>query len=221
MSKLKNQLLSYWNKLAKRERVIVIVATLAVVVMLWSELLYRPNSIKLKQAEQVLAATDKKILSVQAEMRVAQAELNKDPDADNKALLAAQIEEGKQLDKMLERTSIQIISAQEMTALLKEMLDKQPGLDFVSLENRPAVPDFIDNENQQAGLEDAITVFRHGVTLKVEGSYVDGLAYLKTLESLPWRFFWDAVEIEADDYPKVSITLDVYTLGFRRGLLGV
>lgn len=221
MSKVLKQLQVYWNKLALRERVIVVVAMLAVAVMVWSELLYRPNSNNIKLVEQALTATDNKLASVQAEIKTAQAELKKDPDADNKTLLAAQIEEGSRLDKMLERTSIKIVSAQEMTALLKEMLVKQAGLAFVSLENRPAVPDFIDEANRQADSDDVITVFRHGVTLKVEGSYSDALAYMKTLELLPWRFFWEAVEIEADGYPKVLITLDVYTLGFRRGLLGV
>lgn len=221
MEKLFKQAKIYWNRLAARERIIVIVAMIAVSLMLWSELLYKPGSNKAGQIEKQINATNSKIQHVQSETRTLQAALKKDPDAENRRLLAEHIEEGKQLDTMLEKTSIQIISARDMTVLLKNMLAQHPGLEFISLENRPATPDFIDEASNQGGYEGAITVFRHGVTLKLEGGYHDVLLYLKTLENMPWRFFWEGIEIETIEYPITSITLDVYTLGFRRSLLGV
>jgi MSHA biogenesis protein MshJ len=44
---------------------------------------------------------------------------------------------------------------------------------------------------------------------------------MRKLEKLPWRFYWQGVEIETKKYPKNIITLEVYTLGFREGLIGV
>ncbi len=211
----------YWEKLAARERVIVIIATSAVVLMLWSEFLYRPNSIKAQLIEKKITQTNQKIVEQTAKMRGLQATLKKDPDADNKRLLAEYRLEAKALDATLEQASIQIISTQEMTALLRQMLEQQPGLKFVSLENSPAEADFIDEVSQQTEPGAAITVYRHGVTLVVEGSYHDALAYLTTLEDLPWRFFWQAIKLETLEYPTALITLKVYTLGFRKGLVGV
>ena len=98
----------------------------------------------------------------------------------------------------------------------------QTGLKFVSLKNKQAAPEFIESRGElEATVENVNTIYRHSVVLQMEGSYHDTLSYLKKLEQLPWRFFWQGVEIEASGYPNTLTTLDVYTRGFREGLVGV
>jgi MSHA biogenesis protein MshJ len=51
--------------------------------------------------------------------------------------------------------------------------------------------------------------------LQLEGSYLATLRYLRALEDLPWKFFWEGVEYEVIEHPTARITLDLYTLGIK------
>ena len=55
-------------------------------------------------------------------------------------------------------------------------------------------------------------VYQHGVELTVSGSYLDMVRYLSELEALPWHMFWGRVDLNVEQYPKVNLTLRLYTL---------
>lgn len=224
MQKLIKELQKHWNKLTQREAVAVIAGLVAAVFILWNVLMYGPYRQNVSMLNLEIEQTKGKIAGVRTKLLLLQAEMKKDPDSENKKLLAEYIQEGERLDADLAKASVQIIDVRDMVTLLKEMLEKQSSLKFISLENKSAVPEFTE-QTQQAdatiAVEDAITIYRHSVVLKMEGSYSSTLSYLKALEKLPWQFFWQDVEIETESYPNALITLEVYTLGLREGLIGV
>jgi MSHA biogenesis protein MshJ len=67
-------------------------------------------------------------------------------------------------------------------------------------------------------VKDGTELFRHGVEMTVTGSYFDLLEYLNDLEKLPGRLLWGPVELQADKYPEVRLTLQVHTLSTQRSL---
>lgn len=58
---------------------------------------------------------------------------------------------------------------------------------------------------------------RYELRLELEGSYLGTLRYLRALEALPWKFFWESVEYEVIEYPLARVTLELYTLGLLKG----
>ena len=50
---------------------------------------------------------------------------------------------------------------------------------------------------------------------------MDTVNYLKSLESLPWRFSWDSVDYQVKQYPVAETTLRLYTLSFEENWLGL
>ncbi|MBB3121244.1 type II secretion system protein M [Pseudoduganella violacea] len=55
-------------------------------------------------------------------------------------------------------------------------------------------------------------LYRHGVELVLQGSYLDMLAYMEALERLPQQLFWGRAELQAGSYPEAKLTLTLYTL---------
>lgn len=224
MQKLVKELQKHWNKLSDREAVAVIAGLVAAVFIFWNVLIYEPYRENVRLLEMDIEQTKGKIAGSKAKLILLQADLKKDPDSENRKLLEQYVEEGKRLDADLAKASVQIIDVRDMVALLKEMLEQQSSLKFVSLENKQAVPEFTEKTqpaDAATPVEDTITIYRHSVVLKMEGSYSSTLSYLQALEKLPWQFFWQGVEIETENYPNALITLEVYTLGLREGLIGV
>ncbi|MDH3872354.1 MAG: hypothetical protein OEU44_09075, partial [Gammaproteobacteria bacterium] len=58
---------------------------------------------------------------------------------------------------------------------------------------------------------------RYELRLQLEGSYLATLRYLRALEALPWKFFWEELNFEVVEHPVAQVTLDIYTLGFLEG----
>lgn len=224
MEQLIKEMQKQWSRLSRREAIAVIAGSVAAVFVLWSVVIYGPYKEDVRLLEQDIQQTEGKLVVARAKFLQLQAGMKIDPDSENKDRLAKYIEEGQRLDAELAEASVQIIDVRDMVSLLKDMLEKQSKLKFISLENKPSVPEFVEKAQQAEAateVDKSITIYRHSVVLKMEGSYSGMLSYLQALEKMPWQFFWQGIEIETDSYPNALITLEVYSLGLREGLIGV
>jgi MSHA biogenesis protein MshJ len=55
-------------------------------------------------------------------------------------------------------------------------------------------------------------LYRHGVQVVLQGSYLDMVAYMESLERMPSQLFWGKAKLDAEDYPAARLTLTLYTL---------
>lgn len=55
-------------------------------------------------------------------------------------------------------------------------------------------------------------LFRHGVQMVLEGSYLDLLDYLTRMEQLPSQLYWGNMQLQVVRYPKVELTIEIYTV---------
>jgi MSHA biogenesis protein MshJ len=55
-------------------------------------------------------------------------------------------------------------------------------------------------------------LYRHGVEIVLQGSYLDMVSYMEALESLPVQLFWGKAKLDAQQYPNSRLTLTLYTL---------
>jgi MSHA biogenesis protein MshJ len=55
-------------------------------------------------------------------------------------------------------------------------------------------------------------LYRHGVEIVLQGSYLDMVGYMAALEALPVQLFWGKASLDAQEYPNSRLTLTLYTL---------
>jgi len=55
-------------------------------------------------------------------------------------------------------------------------------------------------------------LYRHGVEIVLQGSYLDMVNYMDALEALPVQLFWGKARLDAQQYPNSRLTLTLYTL---------
>lgn len=111
----------------------------------------------------------------------------------------------------------------QMRRVIAELLGRNRAVNLVELKTLPVTS--IAEARAAAGGKPALAserlIYRHGIELTVAGAYLDLLAYLRDLESLPTQLYWGALEIDAAGYPKVTMKLTVYTLSLDRAWLKV
>lgn len=206
------------DSLSLRERGFVFVGLVALAYLAWDIFLLQPVSDQRKQVRDEIALVQERIVSSSRRLQELTASTASDPN------LALQREQ-EQLEKTLvilnERLAgrtANVVEPAEMAVLLEKVLDRQKGLRLISMESLGATPVF---EGDEGDTLSGGGIFRHGLEMQLEGSYLEMLNYVRALEALESNFFWEALEIETIDYPRNRIRLRVYTLSLSEDWIGV
>jgi len=218
-------LLARINRASLRERALMFGAAVAVISMLWYQLVMVP----LESRRAVIAKTIESIRSHStvdaagnAEDQVAQryAELKSRDLALTKAIAEA--------DAQLRDMQRGMIEPKEMVKVLTTVLERQKNLHLVLLRNLPVQPllkpldktDKSDKDKTDAAPVADVGPYVHPVELVVRGDYLNVLAYLKELEAENWGFQWRRFELSSsEDGPEYHIQF--MTLSMESNWLGV
>lgn len=224
------------NQLSLRERVIVFVMIIVVIVALFNAVLFDPLSAKEK-------ALSEELLQMNDEMQSLQIETlglikiwtdNPDPNAALQSRLLEKRNQLARLDVLLNEKQLQLIAPSEITKVLKTILMQNRELQLVSLNSLPTTPlieplfkdetQLVINQTEPSSppqSEEDVQIFKHRVEITVKGGYFDLLTYLNELEEIPAQMFWDYVSLNVEEHPSAILTLMVYTLSLDEAWLKV
>lgn len=224
------QLASRYAAMTRREKLLVATA-LIVVPLLAGEMLIlegqrtRNATLAASVAQQSASATE-----LQTQVQLLQQQLQVDPDARAKAEIAALMAEQQMLEKELLAVGQSLVPPEQMNDLLEQLLARHRGLRLVSLKTMK--PQSVMGEAEEAGAAAAapakkkvadqrFDLYRHGVEIRIEGSFAELQAYLVQLEELKERLLWGYLQYEVGEYPKAEMSLMVYTLSADRTWLAL
>lgn len=204
------------NALSLRERGLLMLAVLVVLIGLWEVIFFGPLQRKQAALQKQVATLRGSVADLNRTITEAAEKTTTDPNVALRAQLAAARRASASANQRLKAITAGLIAPREMAAVLEKLLKAQHGLKLISMTNLPAAPVALDD-----GRHSKAKVFRHGLTLTFEGDYLDTLKYLKTLARLPWHFYWDKLELHVKRYPVSRVTLTVHTLNLKEGWIGV
>lgn len=107
-----------------------------------------------------------------------------------------------------------LLAPAQAIKVLEQVLQQEQGLKLLKV-NASSTPLGDSDVLPDSGEPQDTGINRYRMQLQLEGSYLATLRYLRALEGLPWKFFWEGVEYEVIEYPNARITIDLYTLGIK------
>jgi MSHA biogenesis protein MshJ len=179
-----------------------------------------------------MADQEKQIAAAQAQQQELIRAVREDPDVAVRARIEEKQRQLAELDSQIAALQRTLIPPERMAEVLRQLVGRGQGVQVLSLRNLPAVPIGQGSEAQpagQAGTAQATAqpaggaargVYKHGVEIVVQGSYFDLLDYVSRLEKQPWQVYWGRTVLAAE-YPKVVVTLTLYTLSLDKSWLVV
>lgn len=204
--------------LAAREKYLVAVAVVAVIG-------FGGYTFGVEPARLRAATLGKQLVQQKADLAAAQAQLAalkaqaKDPDAGTKAALAEIKARLAAAEQERQQYDAALVPPARVPQLLQSLLARHRGLSLVSLNTLPPTPLIPPREEAKEGKEakaaasaPGVNLYKHGIEIKVAGSYHDLLAYLAELEQSPQRLLWGQMTLNVTAYPRSELTLTVYTL---------
>jgi MSHA biogenesis protein MshJ len=154
-------------------------------------------------------------------------QLAQDPDADGRGHIEDLRRRLGSYDTELRGVQQGLVPPNRMVGLLEDMLSRDSHVRLVKLHTLPVTALVEPAGSAAAGVAGKSPaaaknlVYKHGIELTVEGSYLDLLGYQSRLEKLPWRMFFARTSVNSIDYPKVLMTITLYTLSLEEAWLVV
>jgi MSHA biogenesis protein MshJ len=202
---------------ARRERLLLIGAAIAVVWMIGDSLWLTPafKGWTTARTRQAAAATALQRLNTEIAQRGNEA---RGAEQQLRGEIIQARERVSQGDAALRAFGATLVGAAEMVPMLDRLLAQSSG---VRLRSMQTLPRSEVGAATPAAANTAGGLYRHGVELSVEGGYADVLAYLRAIESMPQHVLWGGLQLKVEQHPLVVVTLRLYTLSPDRNWLEI
>ena len=216
-----------FNARSLRERALIAAGMVAVVVAILDTLLLSPLAVQQKRLSAQLSEARTAIKA--GEIMIAANSGQADPDEVKRRYRDELRKQIAEMDARLQGLQKQLVPPDEVAKLLEGVLKKERGLTLVSLRKLPVQRYQTSGAPVQSGApakpaaSEAAerSIYQHSFEVSVEGSYAELFGYLTRLEALPWQLFWGKVTLDAEDQPKLRLTLTLHTLSLNKAWLVV
>jgi MSHA biogenesis protein MshJ len=203
-------------KVTSREQILILVCGLILVILVSYTLLLEPLIAKTEKLQKSAQNITQNAQKLQLQIAMLSDKLKQDPNEPVKNRIEELNAQVQTIAKQLAAKTNNLVPAKKMANMLENVLSQSKGVKLIELQSIPPIPIITNQEDEQeSGL------YRHGVTLVVEGSYFDIQQYLEKLEGLPWQFYWNKFDYLVGDYPKASVELEIYTLSTNQAFIGI
>jgi MSHA biogenesis protein MshJ len=226
--------LAWFAALKEREKKIVAIAVLVGGLFVGYSFGIEPGLLTARRASKTIDELAVSLPVLQQQTTLLQG-VNQDPDAPLRKQLAALKNDFTEQDGRFAKVQNSLVPPEKMAGLLSSFLMKGNALQLVSLRTLAPTPviarksptDAKDKPTSVVGgaLESIVDIpgapnlFKHGVELKLVGSYADLVGYVRDLESAPQRLLWGQMELTTLEYPRSQLSLTVYTLSMDKSWL--
>lgn len=204
---------------SRRERGIIAAAIIFGGSFLLFNFAVEPFQMKARLAAQAVTRDQSGLAEQQAQLLMLKAQ-HADPDAANRQRLAQLKQQLEQVGAQLAGFEAGMVPPAQMRVFLEDLLARNRHVELLSLQTLPATPvgDLLAADKNPAagtGGKNAAPgegIYRHGVEIRLAGSYNALLDYLADVERMPQRVMWDSVKLTVKKYPRNELILRVYTL---------
>jgi MSHA biogenesis protein MshJ len=206
----------YWidriDALELRERVLLLAATVAVLFLSVDSAGFQPTLKAQQVTEERVSELEMKLGALRQQAMLLSYKTDEDTLAAryrSRDTLAAEL---VALDARIVDQLGALVEPAQAAELLEQVLTRHRGLRITSLRASAEPLDEVAGNADQAD-----KLGRYQLNLVLEGGYLDLMRYLETLESMPWKFFWQTVDFRVGEYPRAVSRLQLYTLGAQDG----
>lgn len=211
-------LMKRFELMTLRERAILVLAMLGLLVFAWDTLLMNPLRLTRNALEVELASA--------GSFGVPQSTDVSDPrqmSITRAGELQAQLQN---IDEQLKNTASGFVASDRMIEVLHDVLHRQGRLKLVSIRNLPVTGLIAPAEAAEPAEPaepdaPAQPPYVHSIEIIVDGEYADIIDYLAALEMLPWKFRWDSLDLLTKGYPLNRVRIELSTLSLDSTWLGV
>lgn len=206
-----------------RERALLAAAAIGGIVLLGNALFIDPPVVRSRQLHRLAGQQMEETRMLAAQAGALKMQLAADPDAARKAEITQLKTELAGVEADLKALEGNFVAPDQMNGLLEQLLSSHSRLRLLSLKSLPP----INLAEAKKGGDTAMSsgnplgLYKHGVEIRLEGSYADLYAWLLQLEGTQRKLLWGDARLTVVEHPRTVLTLTVYTLSTDKAWLAI
>ncbi len=215
---------------SQSEKLLVTAILVVAMILVFLEVSYDPIRADIAAARSQISSISAQISSQQSSYSLKLAQSQEDPNKFANDRLVIVNRQQQELLSEISALAGDLVTPNQMTALLTNVLARQIGLELISFNNEPVKPlraIAADAEQDSQEIEQLAStqslsgqVYEHGLTIEFEGDFFNTLRYLRFLEGMTGSFFWDSISFNQSEWPTATVTLMIHTLSADEGFIG-
>ncbi len=214
---------TWFRARALRERAILAAGAVALLVLVADAVAIRPVTSEIERTRLAIERGREE----QARLRAEQAALQHvEPSVEDlhfsreRDLLDRQLAE---VERQIATELDALVPPAAIVALLEKMLEADESMRLVRLRSqRPRRLGLEASRSADGGAVPSTEhLYRHGLSIEIEGGFEATLAYLRRIEASPWHLLWDRFEYRVEAFPVARIRIDLHTLSNEEEWIGV
>lgn len=208
-----------------RERVLIFLTLLALIFLVWNFLVQAKfdRERNTLQIEATKIASEQKTLETQ--MSALTMSMASDPAIAKTNEIRTLNTRISEVEARLSGLSQGLISAEQLPKVLEDVLHRTASVKLLQVRTLAATELQLvttpDTKNEGKPTAGGTGVYKHGVLIRVVGSYTQLIQLMTEIEALQWKFYWESLDYTVKQYPNAEIDIRVFTLSSEEGLLGV
>lgn len=220
MKKLWLMLGDRFDALLPRERLMVLLALVAVFAGLFYVGVLNPALVRYQLARQSVQQNEAQLNSLAEQEVLLIGGASRDPDQEEREQLSVLDRDMAALRNQLTGPNARLASPEQMSGMLRALIAAQKNLHLVSISSGE-VQDLLApiDPAAPAAARAQLGLYRHSVKLELQGDYAAITAYLRQLENLPWQMEVSRVAIRTQVWPQASLNLTLNINSLERAWL--
>ncbi|MFT4731826.1 MAG: MSHA biogenesis protein MshJ [Gammaproteobacteria bacterium] len=222
MNNYMDNLEAKFNAISVREQKMLFYAFPAVICIVFILGLLEPAIAQTIKIRQQIKEQELRLVDLSNNVELVQSQLNLDPDIEIKNQIAGVNQQIVILEKLFAEELEQLVPPYAMPLLLEQLFAKAKKLRLMSMSSIP--PDNIfGNDTKPNDSDDSIgpELFKHGLRIRFEGSYLDTRDFLILAEQMEWKLHWQEIQFEVKEFPRAQVDIELFTLSRSEAYINV
>ena len=224
-----------------REQLLILITGVIAVVFIIHSLFIDKNQQRIGVLDKDIKRIKTTLASKQQTIAIFEQALAEDPNEKINRTIQEFERNLKQVDIALLTLTSDLIDPIQMRMALTELLALQKGVKLLSFDVISAEPLALpaSNNNTDATTNalkskepkdtvlavepapDTLKLYKHGLRIKLSGRYFQLRDYLRQLEQMRYRFFWQRFDYQLAEYPISEVEIELYSLSTKQEFIGV
>lgn len=223
-------LIDAYEKVSARERKIILVTVLCLLSLIVYVLAIEPLIVEYKSLAVKSNSLQDKNRLIETQLKLTLERKYQDPNIQLGKDIERLENKSLALDEDIGRLTKALVAPKQMVQLLENVLKSDKKMKLISFVNLPKedvelVSDMTPSKiNTEAKLNSSTSeglIYKHAFEIEMKSTYDSMVSYLKRIDKLPWKIFWQDLRYEAGTYPYGVLKIKIYTLSTSKEVLGV
>jgi MSHA biogenesis protein MshJ len=222
MSSYMDNLEAKFNTISVREQKLLFYVFPFVICIVFILGLLEPTIAQTINIRQQIKEQKLRLVEAANNVKLVQSELNLDTDLEIENQITAVNQQILILEKLFTDELEQLVPPYAMPLLLEQLFAKANKLRLMSMSSIPP-SNIFGNDTKPTGSEDSIgpELFKHGLRIRFEGSYLDTRDFLILAEQMEWKLHWREIQFEVKEFPRAQVDIELFTLSRSEAYINV